>query len=275
MTSVRPWRATSRYYPRLRQRVVAAPFFKGRPFWVTEAHFDMDRHLHERALPGDGSMVEFDAVCSELACGHLDRLHPLWDMTLVHGLQGARQAVIIRIHHAVTDGTGAINSLMAFTSEIPGGPITAVPVAGAFGPPVSRMRLLRYALAELGPWLAGFFRLARSSRANAKKVKAFRAGAENLPAPGLSAYQDFTLAPFGDRRVCATASLPFEDFRRGTTGVQRDHQRRGSCSRRRGAAPGARSPEETIPARRTSPRSRSPRTRTEAGCGAIGSHRRS
>ncbi len=201
------------YYPRLCQRVIAAPLFKGRPFWVTDAHFDIDRHLHERALPGKGSMVEFDAVCSELATGHLDRLHPLWDMTLVDGLPDGRQAVIVRIHHAIADGTAAVNSLLAFTSDRPGGPISAVPAAGALDPPVSRLGLLGLAVAEVGPWLAGFVRLVRSSRANAKKVKEFRARAEHLPPPGLSAYRDFTLAPFGDRRVCATASLPLEDFR--------------------------------------------------------------
>ncbi len=37
--------------------------------------------------------------------------------------------------------------------------------------------------------------------------------AQYLPPPGLSAYRDFTLAPFVDRRVCATAGLPLDDFR--------------------------------------------------------------
>ena len=88
-----------------------------------------------------------------------------------------------------------------------------MPVPDASDPPVSRIRLLGHAMADVGPWLAGFFRLVRSSRANAKKVKEFRARAKHLPPPGLSAYRDFTLAPFGDRRVCATASLPLDDFR--------------------------------------------------------------
>ena len=41
-----------------------------------------------------------------------DRARPLWEFTVVDGLQDGGAAVIAKIHHAITDGVGGVKLLM-------------------------------------------------------------------------------------------------------------------------------------------------------------------
>jgi diacylglycerol O-acyltransferase / wax synthase len=52
----------------------------------------------------------------------MDRRHPLWDLTLVHGLRDNRTALIVRLHHCLADGiagVGIVNVLLDATPEAP------------------------------------------------------------------------------------------------------------------------------------------------------------
>src|SRR5437867_298299 len=90
--------------PRSTQKVMAAPGFGGRPFWVDDPDFALRRHLDERTLPAPGDGRQLDALYGELATAILPRDRAPWAMTLVHGLEGGRQAVVVRVHHAIVDG---------------------------------------------------------------------------------------------------------------------------------------------------------------------------
>jgi WS/DGAT/MGAT family acyltransferase len=122
--------------PRATQKVVVAPGFRGRPFWVDDPGFDLSRHLDERTLLAPGDRRELDALYAELASTILPRDRALWAMTLVHGLEGGRQAVVVRIHHAVVDGLGALNAFVATSTDAPGSVVPLAPpdVAGAVAP---------------------------------------------------------------------------------------------------------------------------------------------
>jgi WS/DGAT/MGAT family acyltransferase len=195
---------------RATQRVVAVRGFGGRPFWVDDEGFDIDRHLDERRIDAPGGRAELDRLHAELAGSALDRTRPLWAMTLVHGLEGDRQAVIVRVHHALTDGLGALNTFLAATAAERGG---AVPPAAA---PVmvapDRSALQRAAVRDVGPWLRGVPPLVRDGLRSRQRAAAFRANAPDLP-PFLGNQRNFCNVPSGPQRVCASSSLPFDDFR--------------------------------------------------------------
>ena len=196
--------------PRATQRVVKAPGFGGRPFWIDDSDFDLDHHLDERTLEPPGGPVQLDALYSELATATLDRRRPLWSMTLVHGLARrggtadpsgrpaargvGRQAVVVRVHHAVTDGLGAMNILLACTTPSRSQPVSEL----RREPPVSvrRWDLARLAIGDVGPWLRGLGGVARDGVRSWRRSRAFRKRAPDLP-PFIGSHRNFCNARSG------------------------------------------------------------------------------
>jgi diacylglycerol O-acyltransferase len=107
--------------PRYLKRVVAAPFNIGLPSWEYDPTFDIRNHLHEVRLK-TGSEAELKALAGKILSKVMDRQHPLWDITLVHGLQGNRTGLVARLHHCLADGiagVGIMNVLLDPSPEAP------------------------------------------------------------------------------------------------------------------------------------------------------------
>lgn len=99
--------------PRLRQRVVetASP---GNPSWVDDPLFDLDFQIRSVAVPapgGDRAVLDLAALVSS---DPFDHARPLWQFTLVEGLDGGRGAMIQKLHHSITDGEGGIRLSASF-----------------------------------------------------------------------------------------------------------------------------------------------------------------
>jgi len=107
--------------PRYVKRVVPAPFGIGLPSWEYDPEFDLERHFREITLKR-GTEIELRSVAAKLFGQVMDRRHPLWDMTVVRGLNGNRTAVIFRMHHCLADGiagVGLMNVLLDASPEAP------------------------------------------------------------------------------------------------------------------------------------------------------------
>ena len=52
----------------------------------------------------------------------MDRQHPLWDLTLIRGLKGARSALIIRLHHCLADGIAGVGIMNVLLDASPDAP---------------------------------------------------------------------------------------------------------------------------------------------------------
>src|SRR4051812_25746441 len=94
--------------PRLRQRVVPPPAGLGVPSWADDPEFDLDYHIRRVALPapaGDRELLDLAAILQQDA---FDPARPLWQFTLVEGLSGDRTALIVKMHHTISDGVGAV-----------------------------------------------------------------------------------------------------------------------------------------------------------------------
>ncbi len=104
----------TRLVPQLRQRVVGNSYSLVPPRWESDPHFDLGYHLRWVALPArhDGGPAAGLAgvlrIAEQLAEQNFDRDRPLWEMTLVSGLPDGRAALLVKIHHAITDGVGGM-----------------------------------------------------------------------------------------------------------------------------------------------------------------------
>ena len=98
--------------PRLRQRVVSNPLSIAPPRWEVDPNFDLDYHLRWTRAGGDGTLRDLLDMAQPIAMQGFDRARPLWEFTVVDGLADGRAALIIKIHHAITDGVGAIKIAM-------------------------------------------------------------------------------------------------------------------------------------------------------------------
>ena len=104
-------RAT-RLVPRLRQRVLSSPVSPSPPRWVVDPGFDLRYHVRYAQAPGSGTMREVLDMAEPMAMQGFDRARPLWEFTIVDGVDGGRSALIAKIHHSITDGVGAVKLWM-------------------------------------------------------------------------------------------------------------------------------------------------------------------
>jgi WS/DGAT/MGAT family acyltransferase len=98
--------------PGFRQRLLTKPFGWGQPLWIEDPAFDVHDHLHRVRLAKPGTMRELTALIGELHGQPLDRDRPLWDAWVVQGLADGRLVVMIKFSHAMTDGVGAVTSML-------------------------------------------------------------------------------------------------------------------------------------------------------------------
>ncbi len=102
----------SRLVPRLRQRVRGHALSVAPPRWDVDPNFDLDYHLRFMRAVGAGTLREVFDIAEPIAMQGFDRARPLWEFTLVEGLDDDRSALITKIHHAITDGVGGVKLLM-------------------------------------------------------------------------------------------------------------------------------------------------------------------
>lgn len=99
---------TIRHVPRLRQRVVEDPLGVAPPRWELDPFFDLSYHVRRVRVPGGGTTRELLDLAAPVAMQSFDKDRPLWEFYCVEGLAEGRFGVILKLHHAVTDGVGMV-----------------------------------------------------------------------------------------------------------------------------------------------------------------------
>jgi diacylglycerol O-acyltransferase len=93
-----------------RERVVRVPFDLDHPYWINDPDFDLEFHVRHIALPQPGDWRQLCIQAARLHSRPLDLTKPLWEFTVVEGLdnvQGLPEgafAVVSKVHHAAIDG---------------------------------------------------------------------------------------------------------------------------------------------------------------------------
>jgi diacylglycerol O-acyltransferase / wax synthase len=120
----------SELYRSLLSEVEVRPLFRRRPMnpvssigqfaWTNDGDLDLEYHVRLSALPRPGRVRELLELTSRLHGSLLDRHRPLWEFTVIEGLEGRRFATYNKVHHALLDGVSALRLLQSSFSEDPG-----------------------------------------------------------------------------------------------------------------------------------------------------------
>ncbi len=94
--------------PRLAERVVSPPLRLAPPEWRPDPTLDLAYHLRRVALPEPGTLRDLLDLAAAISAPPLDRSRPLWEFTVIEGMEGGRAALLQRVHHTVTDGVGGL-----------------------------------------------------------------------------------------------------------------------------------------------------------------------
>src|SRR6516165_9408542 len=105
--------------PPFRRRLVEVPFGLDQPYWIEDPDFDIEFHVRELALPAPGDDRQLAVQAARLHARPLDRRRPLWETYLIHGLEGGRQALYTKVHHAAIDGVSGNDLLAALMDTSP------------------------------------------------------------------------------------------------------------------------------------------------------------
>ena len=126
----------------LRWRLRQVPLGLDLPYWADSATPDLEHHIREIGLPAPGTDEQLAAQVARLAETPLRREHPLWECYLIHGVAGGRQALYMKVHHAVIDGVSGAE-VLAVLMDLHAEPgATPAPAAAAPRPPTSTATLL-------------------------------------------------------------------------------------------------------------------------------------
>jgi len=210
------WATRVSLMPRLRQRYLRVPMGLNHPVWVDDPNFDIDYHLLRVGCPAPGSMVELCELTCEFYAHQMDHSRPLWQVWAVEGLEGGRVAVILFIHHALTDGVGILRMLDQFWNTRPEAEVLPSPAAWHPAPLPGKGQLLWQGLRDLPGIFAGNLPGAiRGTRAGRRILEEWRksgrtlppvAGDAKYPAPyavKLSPHRTFALHSFSLPRIRA------------------------------------------------------------------------
>lgn len=134
----------TRRITRLRQRVVGPTAGIGTPHWELVGDFDLADHVRVVAMPNGVDESAVAAVAGPMATEPFRRDRPLWELAYLEPPSG-RSAVVLKVHHSLTDGVGGIGLLDVILDrsrdDLPADPHTVpIPVPGRPPPRTDEQR---------------------------------------------------------------------------------------------------------------------------------------
>ena len=111
----------SRVAPILRQKVLEGPSDILSPRLVIDPDFDLSFHMRRFRVSEPGSWAQVLDEARRQSMADFDLARPLWRVTLIEGLTGGRAALIVKLHHAIADGQGAMMLGATVIDLVPGG----------------------------------------------------------------------------------------------------------------------------------------------------------
>jgi len=220
----------TRLMPSLRQRVVESPFRVVVPQWIYDKDFDLSWHLSRVSAPPPGTRDAVLELARRSAMAAFDRARPLWEATLVEGISGGEAALIVKLHHSLSDGVGAMRMLQlvadgqrepADLGELPPEPSCQAPdlvsrVTGAISTAAGNTAQLAWRGTGLA--IPAMIRSVRDPAGQARGVIAMACSVYRTAAPNRG-----TLSPLMRKRATtrhlATIEVPLDTLKRAAKTV--------------------------------------------------------
>ena len=151
-----------------RRRPVFVPFDLDHPVWIEDEHFDFDRHVNRIGAPAPGTMRELGELVGHIASIPLDRSRPLWQLTVVEGLEHGHVALVTKLHHSSIDGISGAELLVHLVDLQPDAPPVEPPAEPWHGEPEpSDLELVgeafKRSLARPSRWVRTAYRTTQSA----------------------------------------------------------------------------------------------------------------
>ncbi|HEX6419400.1 MAG TPA: wax ester/triacylglycerol synthase domain-containing protein [Acidimicrobiales bacterium] len=151
-----------------RMVVVEPPARLATPRWVPAPAFDLSWHLRRVDAPEPRTAATVVDMARTAAMTAFDPARPLWEFTVVGNLVGGRAALVMKVHHALTDGVGGMElAPLLFDMDAAAGSIDAMPADRAGEPSGERVGGLGLVRESLAHQAGRVLRTARNAAAAA------------------------------------------------------------------------------------------------------------
>lgn len=107
------------------QKLKQVPLDFDRPYWVDDPDFNIEFHIRHIALPHPGDWRQLAIQVARLHARPLDLSKPLWEMTVIEGLDNipdvpkGSYAIVSKVHHCAIDGLSGVEISEAIHSLKP------------------------------------------------------------------------------------------------------------------------------------------------------------
>lgn len=245
----------SRLVPIFRLRPVEPPGRLATPRWTLDPDFDLSRHLHRVPCPAPHTPETVLDIARVAAMTAFDTAHPLWELTLFEDLTDGAAALVMKLHHSLTDGLGGMQLLLVLFDTVadppPPGPLPEPPTGTVPG----MAELVARSVIHRGKEILGMARrpatgsLPAASRAGRHPIRSWRDAIETFRSVGRAvAPVSETLSPVmtarGLGRRFATLQVGLDELKKAsaaaggslndgflasvTGGLRRYHERHGA-----------------------------------------------
>jgi WS/DGAT/MGAT family acyltransferase len=88
----------------MHRKLAQMPFELAEPVWIDDDDIDLDYHIRSITLRRPGTLQQLDRLVARMHSTLLDRSRPLWEMTVIEGLENGQVAFYSKAHHSGVDG---------------------------------------------------------------------------------------------------------------------------------------------------------------------------
>ena len=208
--------------PRYRQRMMPVPFNFGHAMLEDDPNFRVENHVIRHLLrPGMSQAEAVDEMLRHYETP-LDYKRPLWEMHSFENLEGARTAIVSKVHHALVDGVSGVE-LLKVMFDLMEKPDPLEPPAEPWQPEAPSNPVARFfeaardvTSAQMKAAMQTSRELMRDPETLGDEARTFADGIQQL---AQIATRRIVSTPWnsglvGQRRALAWSTMSFGDFRR-------------------------------------------------------------